>query len=137
MDVREDSTVTSPEQQPVGGDQQRSEFTVTQPTEKVCVISVACELDMVTTPTLDQLITQELGNQHAVLLLDLSGCDFMGSSGLAVLMKAREHTTDSATRFALAGLNRTVARALQAVGLESLFDVHPSIDAALDSLDSG
>jgi anti-sigma B factor antagonist len=126
-------TVTSP-QRPASATQHDRRFIVTHPTEKTCVIAVTCELDVVTTPTLDQLITQELDSRRALLLLDLAGCDFMGSSGLAVLMSAREHSTDTPTRFALAGLNRTVTRALQAVGLEALFDIYPTTPAALSSL---
>jgi anti-anti-sigma factor len=134
--VREDLTVTNP-QRPASDTQHQRQFTVTHPTEKTCVIAVTCELDMITTPTLDQLITQELECRRELLLLDLAGCDFMGSSGLAVLMRAREHTTDTPSRFALAGLNRTVTRALQAVGLEALFDIYPTTPAALSGLSGG
>ena len=110
------------------------EFTVTHPTQSACVITVTCELDMITTPALNRLITSELDSRPSALLLDLRGCDFMGSSGLAVLMSTREHTSATPTRFVLTGLNRTVTRALQAVGLEELFDIYPDTTAALSAL---
>jgi anti-anti-sigma factor len=132
-DVREESTVTNPEP-PSTDVRPNLEFTVTHPAESACVIVVTCELDVITTPALDRLITHELDSGHSVLVLDLAGCDFMGSSGLAVLMSTREHTSATPTRFALAGLNRTVTRALQAVGLEDLFDIHPDTPSALSAL---
>lgn len=121
--------------EPPGNDDGRHpELAVSYATGNVCVITVACELDMATTPALGQLLDQELGQRPPVLLVDLSGCEFMGSSGLAVLVAAREQATGTGTQLALAGLTRTVTRALAATGLESLFDIHPSTDEALASL---
>jgi anti-sigma B factor antagonist len=113
-------------QPPVNDNGPPLELTVTQPTDKISVITVNCELDMATSPALGQLLTQELDNGRPVLLVDLSGCEFMSSSGLAVLMAAREHANHTATHLALAGLTRTVTRALDATGLTPLFDIHPS-----------
>lgn len=89
---------------------------------------------MVTTPAFGQLLNQELAAGHPVLLVDFSGCDFMGSSGLAALMAAREQASQNGTHLALAGLNRTVSRALTATGLQQLFDIHPATEDALDAL---
>jgi anti-sigma B factor antagonist len=128
--VGEDLVVTSPEPS-VPDDGQHPELSVHQPSPKVCVITVACEVDMVTTPAFGQLLSQELAAGHPVLLVDLGGCEFMGSSGLAALMAARDQASQTGTQLALTGLTRTVARALAATGLEPLFVIYPGLEAAL------
>jgi anti-anti-sigma factor len=112
------------------------ELAVAQPTDKISVITVACELDMVTTPAFGHLLTQELDNADAAVLVDLSGCDFMGSSGLAALIAAREHADRTFTRLVLAGLNRTVKRSFAATNLDPLFTIYPTTGDALADLTS-
>lgn len=97
--------VTSPEPS-VPDVGQHPELSVHQPSPKVCVITVACEVDMVTTPAFGQLLSQELAAGHPVLLVDLGGCEFMGSSGLAALMAARDQASQTGTQLALTGLTR-------------------------------
>ena len=112
-----------------------AELRVLQPADGVCVIEVGCELDMLTTPALRLLLIQELAGGHRVVLVDFSGCDFMGSTGLTVLVEARERARQKAiVHLALAGLTRTVSRALAATGLEPLFDIYPTAWAALSRL---
>lgn len=113
---------------------QPAQLAVAQITDKISVITVSCELDMATTPAFGQLLTQELDNGHPVVLVDLSGCEFMGSSGLAALISAREHATHTGTLLALAGLTRTVTRALQATNLEPLFTIYPTLSDAQTAL---
>lgn len=86
---------------------------------------------MLTAPSLSRVLGQQLAEGCQVLVVDLSGCEFMGSSGLAVLVETRERTTDASTRFALAGLTRITSRALRATGIEGLFTIYPSADEAL------
>jgi anti-sigma B factor antagonist len=133
----------SGDETPVSAEEDRPELSVSQAADGVCVISVSCELDMTTTPALGQLLTQELAGQPRSLVVDLSRCEFMSSSGLAVLVAAREQAAQSGTHLALAGLTRTVQRAFTAVGLNPLFDIHASSDEAVaglraaDGTDSG
>lgn len=115
-----------------GGEQ--PELSVAYPAEGVCVVGVRCELDMVTAPSLTQLLTQELAAGHRAVVVDLAGCGFMGSSGLAALVEARDRATERSTTLALAGLTRTVARALEATALAPLFDTYPSADEAVAAL---
>ena len=125
--------VTSP-QPPVNGDGRRPQLAVDQLTDDVCVIAVNCELDLATSPAMGQLLTQELDNGLALLVLDLAGCEFMDSSAVGVLIGARRHAGGTGTRLALVGLTRAVARTLDVTGLMSSFDVHPTVAVALSSL---
>ena len=107
---------------------------VTRPRNGVGVVEVRCELDMLTAPSLTQLLAQQLAQGCQVLVVDLGGCDFLGSSGLAVLVEARERAINTSTRLALAGLTRITSRALQATAIEGLFDIYPSAGDAVAAL---
>lgn len=115
------------------GDEQ-AELSVAYPGKGICVIQVRCELDMLTAPSLAQLLTQELAAGHRALVVDLAGCDFMGSSGLATLVAARDQARESGTTLALAGMSQIVDRALEATALKSLFDTYPAVEQAVSAL---
>jgi anti-sigma B factor antagonist len=113
----------------IGG--QQPELTVSHPRAGLCVIEVRCELDMSTGPSLTQLLLQELGAECRGLIVDLSGCEFLGSSGLAALLEGKQQADSTSIPIVLAGMNRIATRALQATGLGSLFPTYPSTrDAA-------
>jgi anti-sigma B factor antagonist len=121
---------------PVHGDE-RPEMTLDQPADGIRALRVHCEIDVLTASALWRLLEQELNAGHCGLVLDLDGCTFMGSSGLAVLVAAREQSKATATPFVLAGPNRSVTRALQTTGLAPLFTTFPTAAAAVTSLTHG
>jgi anti-sigma B factor antagonist len=113
------------------GSEQGAELAVSYPRDGVCVIDVQCELDMLTSPALTRVLSDQLAAGCGVLVVDLGGCEFLGSSGLATLVTTRERIRDTSTSFALAGVNRITSRALRATGIEGLFDIYASsADAA-------
>jgi anti-sigma B factor antagonist len=116
---------------------EQPELSVVYPAEGICVIKVHCELDMVTAPSLTQLLAQELAADHRGVVVDLSGCGFLGSSGLASLVEARERATERGLTLALAGLTPITARALEATALKPLFDTYPTVDDAVATLSRG
>lgn len=116
---------------------EQPELSVVYPAEGICVIKVHCELDMVTAPSLTQLLAQELAADQRAVVVDLSGCGFLGSSGLASLVEARERATVRGITLALAGLTPITARALEATALKPLFDTYPTVDDAVAALSRG
>jgi anti-sigma B factor antagonist len=68
------------------------------------------------------------------LVVDFSGCGFLGSSGLAALVEARERSQATGVTLVLTGLNRVLTRALDATGLSGMFTVTPTLDDALTKL---
>jgi anti-sigma B factor antagonist len=123
--------VVNPE---LGEGGQRPELTVTHLRERLCLIEVRCELDMQTGPSLTQLLVQELSGGCQGLIVDMSGCEFLGSSGLAALVEGKQQADSTSIPIVLAGLNRIAARALAATGLESMFQTYPSAEVAVLTL---
>ena len=113
---------------------QQPELTVTHPRAGLCVIEVRCELDILTGPSLTQLLIQELSGECRGLIVDMSGCNFLGSSGISALLESKQQADTTSVPFVLAGMNRIASRALQVTGLESMFLIYPSAAAAVSAL---
>ncbi|MDN5916760.1 MAG: STAS domain-containing protein [Pseudonocardia sp.] len=102
------------------------------PGEGRLVVSVQGELDMLTAPQLRREVIEQLPTS-TVVVLDLDGVTFLGTSGLAALIELREHTQKSGTQLSLACTERRVLRPLGIAGLHHLFDIHDSVDEALSA----
>ena len=95
------------------------------------VIRLAGEIDMLTTPTLRTRVTEELQEGPPVLVLDMLGVEFLGSSGLALLVEALDESRNRQVALRLVVDSRPVSRPLQATGLTDLFDTYPTVEDAL------
>ncbi|MGO1049677.1 STAS domain-containing protein [Crossiella sp. CA198] len=97
----------------------------------IVVITVVGELDMSSTPAFQELLGAEVDATCRRLVLDLSGVSFLGSSGLAALVEARQvvHSQDAELRLVCA--THAVTRPLHATGLGEVFDIHQTLDGAL------
>lgn len=112
------------------GDDQMMELAVAQLDGGV-VVRVVGEIDMVTSPRLQTVISEQVAARPTAVVLDLDGTTFLGSSGLAVLVEADEEAREVGVRFAVSASTRDVLRPLEATGLTELMEVHPDVAAAL------
>ncbi|GLZ49430.1 hypothetical protein Acsp06_56150 [Actinomycetospora sp. NBRC 106375] len=108
---------------PLGVDVQRS--------NGASVIRLAGEIDMLTTPALRAKVNEELQGKPTVLVLDMLSVEFLGSSGLALLVEALDESRNRDVALRLVANSRPVSRPLQATGLTDLFALYPSVEAAL------
>jgi anti-sigma B factor antagonist len=97
------------------------------------VIEVGGEVDMLTSPQLRSAVLDQLEPETGVelVVLDLDGVTFLGTSGLAVLIEVREAAHTAGVELRLACTARRVLRPLTIAGLIPLFDIHDTIDRAL------
>ncbi|HYH28863.1 MAG TPA: STAS domain-containing protein [Pseudonocardia sp.] len=97
------------------------------------VITVGGEVDMLTSPQLRSLVLDQFEPESGVelVVLDLEGVTFLGTSGLAVLIEVREAAHTAGVELRIACTARRVLRPLTIAGLIPLFDIHDSIDQAL------
>lgn len=95
------------------------------------LVTVAGEIDMVTTPNLRSFLQQQLEQVGSLLVIDLREVKFLGSSGLAVLVEIRGSARERQLGLRLVCDSREVTRPLQATGLTELFEIHSDPDTAL------
>lgn len=106
--------------------------TVSDITPNIVLCVVSGEIDLLTEPLLREKLTETMAGVHRHLVIDLSNVEFMGSTGLTLLMKFR--TAQRATGHHLAlvvGNNRVVTRPLQVTGLDYIVDLHAELATAV------
>ncbi|MGH3796244.1 MAG: STAS domain-containing protein [Pseudonocardiaceae bacterium] len=97
------------------------------------LVTVAGEVDMVTTPQLRSYLLQQVERAGPTLVLDLRRVTFLGSSGLAVLVETLNRTRERGIALRLVCNSREVVRPLEATGLTELFEIHTDPATALTS----
>jgi anti-sigma B factor antagonist len=97
------------------------------------VLTLAGELDMHTVPRLRMRLAAALAQGDASVLVDLTGITFMDSTGLAALVSGMRRARRSGGSLVLITPGGPVLRMLRITNLDSMFDVHPTLDAALGS----
>ena len=100
-------------------------------TNDVTVVRVGGEVDMLTTPMLSACLTEQLHAGPGMLVLDLRRVAFLGSSGLAALVTARDEAKERQVTLRLVSADHAVLRPLTATGLTELFDIYPDLETAL------
>lgn len=85
---------------------------------------------MNTAPLLERELEAAAAAPDAAILLDLSGCEFIDSTGIALIVKTWQRL-EGEGRFALCGVGKQVKRVLDITGLEATIPTHASREEAL------
>jgi anti-sigma B factor antagonist len=88
----------------------------------VFVIDVEGELDMNTASQLERELREPLASPDSGLVIDLSSCEFIDSTGIALIVRAWQQLDGA---FALCGVGAQVERVLDITGLEEAIPTHP------------
>lgn len=113
-----------------------AEFDVkTEPQDDgVHVLAVSGELDAATAPRLSEALEAIIDSEAESVLVDLSECSFIDSTGLGVVVTARTRLLDEGRRFELCCAGAQARRILEITGLDDVFGLFETRDAALTSL---
>jgi len=101
----------------------------------VSAVQVYGELDQATVPQLTRALDSVIDEGTGALLVDLTDCSFIDSSGLAALVTARERViADDTRQFGLCCPDSQVRRLLEVTGLDEAMGVVATRDDALEVL---
>lgn len=97
------------------------------------------ELDMNTAPELEKGLDEALDEPGVSIMLDLTQCEFIDSTGIALIVRAWQRLGERGNgsgggRLALCSDNHQVRRLLQITGVEGSIPMHERRDAALAEL---
>jgi anti-anti-sigma factor len=103
----------------------------------VVAFAVQGELDLNTAPELDRPLEGALADSS--VLIDLSGCEFIDSTGIALIVRAwqrvdRNGGGEGRGRLVICCSNDQVERLLKITGVESSISMHGNRDSALAEL---
>ena len=96
------------------------------------VVSVVGEVDLATAPTLEQALLGAADDRTGEVVVDLTGCSFMDSRGLHVLVATREHLHRSDRPLALVMADPSLLRIFRIMEVENLFQIYPTLGALAD-----
>lgn len=98
----------------------------------IAVLAVTGTLDVLTAPELEARIKASAPSAPAAVIVDLGAVDFLGSSGMGVLVTA--HADIAPTRFVLVADGPATSRPLTLIGIADIIDIFPTLDQALTAL---
>lgn len=102
----------------------------------VRTIAVRGELDLSTAPDLEGPLERALESGEGSVLIDLTECEFIDSTGIALIVRAWQRLDggEDARNLVLCSQNEQVRRVLEITGLELSIPVHLTRDEALAAL---
>jgi anti-anti-sigma factor len=103
------------------------------------VIAVRGELDLSTAADLEAPLDDAIATGDASVLIDLTECEFIDSTGIALIVRAwqrldRNAEGDGEGRVVIASQNDQVRRVLEITGLELSIPIHGTRDEGLAAL---
>lgn len=115
------------------------EATAAQLDDGVRVIVVRGELDLSTASDLESPLEEAVSSGDASVLIDLSDCEFIDSTGIALIVRAWQRLDNAADgegrgRVVICSGNDQVRRVLDITGLELSIPIHGTRDEALAAL---
>jgi anti-sigma B factor antagonist len=115
------------------------EATAAQLDDGVRVVAVRGELDLSTAPDLEGPLEDAVASKDGSVLIDLSDCEFIDSTGIALIVRAwqgldRGADGEGSGRVVICSDNDQVRRVLEITGLELSIAIHGSRDEALAAL---
>lgn len=101
--------------------------------------TVRGELDMNTVPELERQLEVALADSTSSIVLDLCDCEFIDSTGIALIVRAWQRLDRGAGsggqgRVVLCSHNHQVRRLLEITGVENSISMHEQRDSALAEL---
>ena len=110
-----------------------SDFRVeTHTTGRAATVAVSGELDLVSSPTLEDALDRVGGTDVDLVLLDLRELEFMDSTGLHLLIKAQQRLQEQGRRFAVIKGGVQVERLLSLTGVADLLKIVDSPEELLE-----
>jgi anti-anti-sigma factor len=95
----------------------------------VVVVRVFGELDMATCPRVEDAISSAPSTARVVI--DLTSCTFVDSSGVRVLVAAQRDVTAEGGRVELVATEPGILRVLEITSVDTVITVHSTLETAL------
>jgi anti-sigma B factor antagonist len=89
------------------------------------IVRLTGELDLVSADAVRSAVVHAGG---PTVVVDLSGLEFIDSSGLSALLTARRQLTSTGHRLVLSGAKGAARRAFEVSGLDDVLEPGPSVD---------
>jgi anti-sigma B factor antagonist len=115
------------------GDSMQSDFLVdTQVVGRAVTLALSGELDLVSSPILEEAFERVYETEAELIIVDLRGLEFMDSTGLHRLVAAQQRAVQSGRRFGLVRGSEQVQRLFDLTGIGELLTIVDSPEGLLE-----
>jgi anti-sigma B factor antagonist len=98
-------------------------------------VALSGQLNITTAPGVRRVLMKHVRGEGPELLVDLSGLEFMDTSGLATLIETHIKCEEHGGRLVLFGLQPLISEVFDVTRVSDLFSIHPTEQQALDALE--
>jgi anti-sigma B factor antagonist len=98
------------------------------------VLSVRGEADISSAQQLREGLSDLVDSDATAVVVDLTAVTFLDSTGLGVLVGARNAAVEAGSGLPIACDDGRILKLFRITGLDNVFEIHPSVDAAVQSL---
>jgi anti-anti-sigma factor len=104
--------------------------------DDVCVVRVVGEVDMSHEEDLRAELRRAVDSEAPGIVVDLTECEFIDSSGVRALLLSREAQDggEDDDRFVVAASSDQILRILSVMGLDKVIPIHPTVEEAAAAL---
>jgi anti-sigma B factor antagonist len=97
-----------------------------------CLVTLSGEVDVYTAPALRERLVEDIEGGCPMVVIDMSGVDFIDSSGLGVLVSALKRVSEAGITMRIVCDSEPVLKIFRITGLDKVFDLVPSLDEAIE-----
>lgn len=97
------------------------------------LVRVSGRMDAITAPDFETECVQVIDSGEKVIVVDLSGLDYISSAGLRSILASAKKSKATGTTLHFSGLSGMVEEVFQVSGLGSMFSVYPTAEEAFAS----
>jgi anti-anti-sigma factor len=101
--------------------------------DDVGVVSVKGSMDALTAPSLTQFFTEQIGEGHVQLVVNLKELEYTSSAGLRALLGAVKEARQQGGDLRLADIQTGVQKVLDLSGFSSILKLYTDVDLAVES----
>lgn len=99
--------------------------------DNVLVVNLSGRLDGLTSPEVDKKFIALAEGDDQVVVVDLSGLEYISSAGLRVLLMAAKKFSSSRKRLVFGSMTDNTKQVFDISGFTSILKVYPSTEAAV------
>ncbi len=103
------------------------------PEKKIVLLEAVGEVDLHRSSAFQKALLEPLSRRPQRMIVDLSGVSYMDSSGVASLVKLLSRVRRDNVDLRLAGLTPRVRSVFEITRLDTVFNLYPDVQEALDS----
>jgi anti-sigma B factor antagonist len=103
--------------------------------DDVFVVRIAGEVDMSHEEELRGELRKAVASDSAGIVVDLTECEFIDSSGVRALLLSREaQNSDGSEHLAVAASSEQILRILSVMGIDRVIPIRPTVDEAASAI---